>query len=148
MEYTEILRKAIKIVFDEFMTKTDKGGVPYVMHCFAVMNNVKHLGSKMATIAVLHDLLEDCKTWSAARLSKEGFPDDVIAMITTLTKQKTETYESYISRISYYPKARIIKIADLLHNMDITRLPNLDEKAMERIKKYHKAYRFLINSRR
>ena len=38
----------------------------------------------------------------------------------------------YVKNISKDPIAKKVKIADLLHNSDVTRLDNVDEKALER----------------
>ena len=42
--------------------------------------------------------------------------------------------------------ARAVKMADLKHNMDITRIPNPSEKDYARIEKYKKSLAFLESS--
>lgn len=53
------------------------------------------------------------------------------------------SYEQYISKIIDCELARVVKIADLKHNMDITRLPGLNEGDLERLNKYLKSYNYL-----
>ena len=48
--------------------------------------------------------------------------------------------EAYINRFRNNTLAIIVKLNDLRHNMDISRIPNPTEKDMARIKKYHYEY--------
>ncbi len=144
MKENEALAKAIRIASESFQNKMDKGGAPYILHCLTVMSRVKHLGFKVMTAAVLHDLLEDCSDWTAKKLLEEGFDEDIISMIETLTRRKDEDYLTYIGRISIRPETKAIKLADLTHNMNAARLSDLSDKTMERMKKYYTAYQFLI----
>lgn len=144
MKSNEMLAKAIMIASTEFQSKMDRGGTPYIMHCLAVMRGVKYLGFEVMSAAVLHDLLEDIPSWSSERLHNEGFSDRVIQLISILTHAETEDYLSYIGRISCDKDATQIKLSDLRHNMRPDRLPDLSNKTMERMKKYHTAYYFLL----
>jgi (p)ppGpp synthase/HD superfamily hydrolase len=143
MNENEALARAIKIAAEAFEKSMDKGGSPYILHCLAVMDGVKHLGFKVMTAAVLHDLLEDCPDWNSERLKQEGFCDEVISLIKAVTHPQDEAYELYIDRVATYPEAKAIKMADLMHNMNLTRLSALNSKTIERIKKYHNAYGYL-----
>jgi len=145
MNDAEILAKAIKIASFEFRDVMDKGGNPYILHCLAVMYGVEHLGKRAMAAAVLHDLLEDTE-WTVERLGKVGFPSDVVRAIQICTRGEEEEYLSYIGRVSCYPITKAIKLADLQHNMRPDRLIDLSEKSMERMKKYHAAYQFLLRS--
>jgi len=44
--------------------------------------------------------------------------------------------------------ARKVKIADLAHNMDVTRLPELGSRDLERLGRYHAAWALLKGPRR
>ena len=143
----ETLNKALEIASEAFAGKTDKGGEPYIVHCRTVMEGVKAYGLPAMSAAVLHDLLEDCSEWTEERLLDEGFAEDIVKLIKTLTKQKGGDYRKYIEGIAENPFASVIKRADLRHNMDITRLPELTDKDIKRIKKYHKAYRYLTDGK-
>ena len=48
--------------------------------------------------------------------------------------------EAYINRFRNNTLAIIVKLNDLRHNMDISRIPNPTEKGIARIKKYHYEY--------
>ena len=143
MKDNEMLATAIKIASHEFASVMDKGGNPYILHCLAVMDGVAHLGNKVMAAAVLHDIIEDT-TWTADALKEHGFTDDVVWMVEVCTKRHNEDYLTYIGRVSCCPETKAIKLADLRHNMRPDRLVDLSEKSMERMKKYHSAYQFLL----
>ena len=64
----------------------------------------------------------------------------------SITKTKKESYSDYIERVSKNNYAIQVKIVDLEHNMDITRLnATLTPTDIERIVKYQKAYLYLLN---
>lgn len=142
------LSKAIRIASTEFEGVMDKGGQPYILHCLAVMEGVRSRGPCLMTAAVLHDLLEDREDWTAERLISEGFDAFVVVHIVILTHAKDESYEDYIERCSRTEETTWIKLADLRHNMDPSRLPDLSEKSMARMQKYHRAYQYLLNKER
>ena len=60
-----------------------------------------------------------------------------------MTKREGESYDLFIERVKDNPIALKVKMADLRDNMDILRLPVLTEKDLQRIAKYHKAYKYL-----
>jgi len=89
-------------------------------------------------VAVLHDIVEDTNI-SLNDLRNEGFSEEVVSAVECLTKQDGENYDSYIERISFNPLAVKIKLADLEDNRDLTRLPEVTDKDLERLEKYDKA---------
>jgi (p)ppGpp synthase/HD superfamily hydrolase len=137
--YFQIARK---IVHAAFSGKVDKGGRPYVDHLERVAYNVEG-GGVVATVALLHDLLEDCPEWSPERLLETGFSREIVKAVLCLTRTPGMDYDEYITRVSRNEIARRVKIADLRDNMDITRLPALTERDVSRLIKYHRAYIFL-----
>ena len=52
-------------------------------------------------------------------------------------------YMDYVRAIKSNPVARKVKIADLTHNSDSTRVDEIDERMLERWKKYREALRIL-----
>lgn len=140
---------ALKIIESEFYDKTDKGGKPYTHHLVRVMENSRNhyngdvlFLQELETVALLHDLLEDCPAWTTQHI-KTIFNDSVASSVNRLTKKEGQGYDAYISNINNDPIARAVKLADLRDNMDITRLEQITEKDIERLKKYHKAYVYL-----
>lgn len=139
---TDKLQQAIKVMEQAFTGKLDKGGEPYHKHCLRVMRNVPDY-EPIKIIAVLHDLVEDCPKWTVEKVS-EQFGKEIAYHVEILTRRRNEPYDTYISRVetSYY--ALLVKKSDLEDNMNITRLCELTEKDIERLKKYHKVYRRIL----
>lgn len=133
---------AISIAAQAFEDKTDKGGKPYILHPIWVMNKVRHLGEDAMIVAILHDLIEDT-AWTLADLTKAGFSDKIVGDLHLLTHQKETPYMEYIKAISVSKIATAVKLADLEHNSNITRLKGLRKKDHDRIEKYSIAYVYL-----
>jgi (p)ppGpp synthase/HD superfamily hydrolase len=134
------LLKVINFVKEKHKNQVDISGQPYFLHLQRVSKKLKITPYK--EIAYLHDIFEDTNTYDF-ELSYLGVAKWQIDIIKILTKRKDELYEDYILRLAKDPIARIIKIADLEDNMDVTRLKVLDEINIQRLKKYHKAYTYL-----
>ena len=90
--------------------------------------------------AVLHDVVEDTPV-SLEDLHAEGFGRTVLEAVELLTHPDGMSYEAYVDRLAGNPVARRVKLADLAHNMDITRIPNPKHRDFERLEKYHRAWR-------
>lgn len=140
MIYTPATKKALNICFEAHVEQKDKSGLPYVFHPF-------HLAEQMETeetiiIALLHDVVEDSDI-SLEDLANEGFSKEIIEALALLTHNDGSKYPDYVARIKKNPLAKTVKLADLKHNSDITRLDVVDEKALERRKKYLDAIKFL-----
>jgi len=136
-----MLGLAIHIAADAFVGKMDAQGEPYILHCLEVMNNV----SKRNRIpAVLHDVPEDT-TLTIHQLREYGFDTDDLRVIDLLTHRKDEDYLNvYIKKIAMCPRATEIKLADLKHNLDPSRIKGALSKAhFDRIQKYHTAFQYL-----
>ena len=130
------LDRAIELAKQHHEGQTDKAGKPYIEHPLRVMNQVESEEEKI--VAVLHDIVEDTDI-SLDDLRNEGFSEEVVDAVECLTKQDGENYDSYIERISFNPLAVKIKLADLEDNRDLTRLPEVTDKDLERVEKYDKA---------
>lgn len=139
------LAHAIEIAAKGFVNKTDKSGEPYILHVLRVMNNLHTRDKELQIIAVLHDCVED-NVCTIEDLYKHGFSERVLAAIRLLTHEKDISYDNYIKQLSSNEDARLVKLADLRDNSDITRLKDLGVKDIERIEKYHRAYTYLIGS--
>ena len=140
MLYTKLTKKAMKIAFEAHKNQTDKNGIPYIYHPI-------HLAEQMADekticVALLHDVVEDTDI-TFEQLVREGFPDDIIEALKLLTHDDSIQYVDYVKEIKSNPIAAAVKLADLKHNSDLTRLDVIDEKAINRAEKYKNAIRSL-----
>jgi GTP diphosphokinase / guanosine-3',5'-bis(diphosphate) 3'-diphosphatase len=92
--------------------------------------------------AVLHDVVEDCGV-TPALLRYEGFSEAVVEAVSALTKRvvdgQEEPYDEFIRRAAENPIARLVKLADLEDNMDLSRIAVPTEKDHARIRKYKAA---------
>jgi (p)ppGpp synthase/HD superfamily hydrolase len=135
------LEKAIGIACKAHKGKKDKAGNSYILHPLRVMMCMDSPREMM--VAVMHDVVEDSEKWTLQKLNDEGFDQEVIKAIDALTKRGEETYMEFIERVSQNKIGIKVKLADLEDNMNVMRLGNLTEKDVERIEKYHHAWRFL-----
>lgn len=143
MIYTEMTKKAIKLMFEKHKDQVDKSGMPYVFHPFHL---AEQMDDEETTItALLHDIVEDTNT-TFEDLRKLGFSDNVINALKLMTHDKNVDYFEYVKNISKNPIARKVKIKDLEHNMDTSRLDEVTDKDLERVKKYKKCYKYLLNN--
>ena len=140
MIYTEMTKKAMKLCFEAHRNQTDKSGMPYVFHPF-------HLAEQMedeitATVALLHDVVEDTD-FTLADLENMGFPAQVLEAVGMMTHDPSVPYLEYAAGLKANSAARRVKLADLKHNSDLSRLDTVDEKALRRVEKYRKAIEIL-----
>jgi (p)ppGpp synthase/HD superfamily hydrolase len=118
----------------------DKAGAPYLLHPLRMMLRMDSEAAMMA--AVLHDVVEDTE-WTLERLREAGFSDEVLEAVDCLTHREGESYEQFVGRVRTNPIARQIKIADLEDNMNVRRISQLGPRDLERLEKYHRAWRVL-----
>ncbi|MED3634536.1 GTP pyrophosphokinase [Bacillus thuringiensis] len=120
--------------------QVDKAGVDYIKHPEAVASFVNTAEEKAT--AYLHDVLEDTEITDADLLSA-GIPHNVVEAVQVLTKEKYMPYFEYLSRVKENSLARTVKLADLKHNSDRSRLARITDKDLKRLEKYRKAIQFL-----
>ena len=140
MIYTPLIKKAMKICFEAHKNQVDKTGIPYVFHPFHL---AEQMDDELSTIcALLHDVVEDTEM-TLEDISNLGFGDDVCRVLSLLTHKDDVPYMDYVREIAKNPTATKVKIADLKHNSDLTRLDVIDEWAIKRKEKYSEALRIL-----
>ncbi|CEO77824.1 HD domain-containing protein [Streptococcus pneumoniae] len=132
--------KAHEVAKKAHFGQTDRAGIDYIKHPETVASFVTTDEEK--AVAYLHDVIEDT-TLTLLDLKKEGFSKNIIEAVDILTKKKGQDYQSYLNLVKTNELARVVKLADLRHNSDLTRLPLITEKDLERNKKYSSAIRFL-----
>lgn len=137
-----MLDHAISMASVAFVGKRDKGGNPYILHCLAVMNMVGTEDEELASIAVLHDIIEDTDM-TKEKLLGYGFSIRVAQTVQVLTHDPETSYDDYIKAIALNDDAKKVKMADLRHNTDIMRMKGLRKKDFDRLEKYHRAYMYL-----
>lgn len=140
MIYTEKTKLALRICFECHKDQVDKSGMPYVFHPF-------HIAEQMDTedaccVALLHDVLEDTQT-TVEDLCQYGFNGTILKALELLTHNKETPYFDYILNLKTNALAKKIKLADLKHNSDLTRLSEIKSEDLARNEKYKKAIELL-----
>lgn len=143
------LSKAIYIATKIHRDQYDKGGKPYILHPLHIMNQLM-FDVELATIGVLHDVIEDSKgRVDFVTLTLAGFSRRILEGLDLLTHKEGDDYLGvYIKNICSNYDAIRVKRKDLEHNSDITRLKGIRPKDIERIEKYHKAFLILGEAKR
>ena len=105
-----------------------------------------HVAEQMDTeneciIALLHDVVEDTNV--TFKQLEEVFSKEIIDILKLLTREENIEYDEYIKRIKNNSIACKVKIADLTHNLDKTRLDFVTEVDVKRNEKYKKALQIL-----
>lgn len=129
------LARAITIAAFAHQNQVDLGGAPYMLHLMRVM--LKAHSQEEQIVAILHDLLEDTD-WTLAQVAEEGFAPEILHSLDRVTHRKGESYPDYIARVKVDPVAAKVKLADMLDNLDLMRMPTLSTEDLERAAKYHR----------
>ena len=129
MIYTEATKKALLLAFEAHNGQKDKAGLPYVCHPLHVAEQMTDEDSTVT--ALLHDVAEDTEV-SLADIAAAGFAPQVVEALALLTHDKAVPYLDYVRALAPNPLARRVKLADIRHNMDDTRLGHLDEALRQR----------------
>ena len=99
---------------------------------------------KSTIVALLHDVVEDTDV-TIDNLLNEGFTEEIVSAIKDMTKLKNEDYFEYLCRVKNNNISKKVKLADLRHNSDLSRLNIITDEDLKRIEKYRKAIDFLTN---
>lgn len=142
MLYTPLTKKALKICFEAHKDQTDRTGLPYVFHPFHLAEQMTDEASTVA--ALLHDVVEDTDI-TFEDLKRKGFDDSIIDILRLLTHSPETPYMDYVRAIKSNPTAVKVKLADLKHNSDLSRLDTVTDRDLERHKKYKEALELLSN---
>lgn len=142
MIYTHLTNEAMKLAYRAHHGQVDKGGIPYIFHPY-------HLAEQMedeytTCVALLHDVVEDTDVTIEALAAI--FPAEIVDAVRLMTHAKGADYLQYVAAIRENPIARAVKLADITHNSDKTRLePSADNEAAQKRweEKYRKALEIL-----
>lgn len=140
MIYTEQTKKAMIIAYNAHHGQVDKSGVPYIFHPIYVAEQMET--EEECIVALLHDTVED--TNITFEVLEKEFSATVIEALKLLTHDESIDYFDYVRKLKNNPIAKKVKLADLYHNSDITRMENPTEKDWKRKEKYHKAILILL----
>lgn len=135
-----LIEKSLAIALKAHEGQTDKAGEAYILHPLRIMAK---MDSEFArSVALLHDVLED-SAFTSADLLNQSIPSEVVAAVQVLSKVEGENYDQFIARVLLNPLAKKVKIADIEDNINMLRLTQVEDKDLERVAKYHKAWKTL-----
>lgn len=131
---------AFEIAKEAHAGQTDKAGLDYILHPQQVAAMVTTDEEK--AVALLHDIIEDTDVTVSDLLAK-GLPANVVEAVKALTKKDNQNYAAYLAGVKKNRLATAVKLADLKHNSDLSRLEKITQKDRERAEKYRKAIEYL-----
>ena len=144
MNWNKLYDLALRIAIRAHEGQKDKSGREYVTHPIRVAERCKDPRAKI--VALLHDTIEDTVV-TAEFLRSQGFPEEIIEGVLSVTKQEgeegEENYEDFVLRAAKNPLGKEVKLADLEDNMDIRRLKNITDDDVTRLRKYLRAWHLL-----
>ena len=122
------LIEAIEYIKNKHSGQTRKQGTPYYLHPIEVANILKNKGfsKKYQLVGLFHDLLEDTDTTYEDIVNLTNV--EIADAVKLLTKEPGYNMSDYINRISNNDLAKMVKLADRLHNLSETHLASLDFK--------------------
>lgn len=136
------LERAIEIAASAHAGQVDKAGQPYILHPLRLMLAVKNENERIT--AILHDVVEDTEI-TIDDLKSEGFSETVLDAVLALTKTKGESRMAAAKRALQNPIARVVKLADVTDNMDLSRIAEPSEKDFSRLKEYEQVRALLLS---
>lgn len=140
MIYTDLTKKAMKLCFEAHKDQFDKSGTPYVMHPLHV---AEQMPDEITTVvALLHDVVEDTD-YTLEDISAAGFPKVVTDALELLTHDESVPYLEYVAALRDNPIAKCVKLADLEHNSNLSRIDHPTAEDYLRVQKYEKAMEIL-----
>lgn len=151
-EQLRLWSKCYNLVTEKFKDKVDRGGKPYIEHLEHVAYKFPLFEYMLA--GLLHDILEDTDVCSN-ELRATGVPEEVVeAVILISWIEGVATYDGYLKYIQQVADsgnkiAIFVKLEDLRHNSDTSRLKEKDLKngnVIQRLKKYKEAIEILENA--
>lgn len=120
--------------------QTDKAGLPYITHPERVASRLSTPEAQV--VGWLHDTVED--TPITLRDIEATFGPETAAAVDAISRRDGEPWSNYLERVAANPMARQVKISDLIDNSNLSRIPHVTLKDVERQKKYNKALKKLL----
>ena len=143
MIYTDKTKKAMKLCYEAHKNQVDKSGLPYVFHPAHVAEQMTDEATTI--VALLHDVVEDTD-YTLEDLAAEGFEKEILEAVALMTHEDDVPYLDYVAKLKNNPIARAVKLADLAHNSDLSRIGEVDDEIRKRLEKYKKATALLKES--
>lgn len=143
MYHTPMTKAAMKLCFEAHKDQVDKAGIPYVFHPISLAERFGGGQEAETCVALLHDVLEDTD-YTVDDIRVAGMSEEVIEALLLMNHNPKVEYMDYVRHLSKNDIARHVKICDLQHNSNLSRLETVTEKDLKRVEKYKEALRILF----
>ena len=140
MIYTPMTKVALKLCFEAHKDQIDKSNMPYVFHPFHLAEQMQD--EETTIVALLHDVVE-YTDYTIEDLRAMGFSNRILEAIALMTHAPEVPYMDYVAQIKTNPIAKAVKLADLRHNSDMSRLDFITTYDEIRAEKYKNAIALL-----
>ena len=121
--------------------QTDKAGRPYVEHPMRVAGRLETPEAQV--VGWLHDTVED--TDVTLRDIEAAFGPDTAAAVDAISRREGENWHDYLARVKANPTATRVKISDLIDNSNLSRIPVVTLRDVQRQGRYNKALVYLMD---
>ena len=138
--YSKDVETAKAWAYRQHEGQLDKAGFPYVTH-------PKRVAGRMETpeeqvVGWLHDTVEDTGL-TLPEIEKE-FGPETAAAVDAISRRDGEEWDDYLRRVKQNEVSRKVKIGDLIDNSNLSRIPNVTLRDVERQKKYNQALKYMM----
>ena len=141
MSYSTDVEKARSLAIVAHDGAVDKAGAPYINHPMRVASMLE--SSEEKVVAWLHDVVEDSDI--TINTIMEMFGGETTAAVNAITHRKGESWADYLTRVKGNKIAKAVKIADLIDNSNLSRLPTVTANDIKRQAKYNRALIYLMD---
>ena len=139
-EYSKDVAAARTLAERRHAGQVDKAGVPYITHPQRVAGRLE--SPEAQVVGWLHDTVED--TGLTLQEVEAQFGPATAAAVDAVSRREGEDWDAYLRRVKANPVARRVKISDLIDNSNLSRIPRVAMKDVERQAKYNRALRYLL----
>ena len=147
-----VVQSAADIACQLHKGQKDKAGVDYLTGHLSAVAKMGNTWQEQV-VGYLHDASGDTSNSVEEVLNlldeklesplSEADREELATALRLLNHHLSPDRETYIQRIKSNALATAVKMHDLTHNMDLTRIPNPAKKDYERIERYKKEYDYL-----
>ena len=140
MAYSTDIEAAKVLATKAHEGQTDKAGLPYITQPERVASRLDTAEAQV--VGWLHDTVED--TGITVQEIESQFGPETAAAVDAISRRDGEAWSDYIDRVAANPVARQVKISDLIDNSNLSRIPHVTMKDVNRQAKYNKALKKLL----
>lgn len=134
--YTPATKRALSYALSCHEGQVDRSELPYVLHPIHLAEQMRY--EDETCVALLHDVMEDCGR-TEDDLRAIGMSERVVETLSLLTHDPAIPYEDYVRALAHNRVARSVKLADLRHNSQLSRLSRVSREDLARLRKYMEA---------